>query len=235
MESRRLTLFPKTGTSDHRANADHGGDSFAHGKRKFSGVDGPVDLELPRVVESRKTSKTMESAGEDFSANNMIRVFTPIPKNPDQIFQCIYLVDPEGIRPYCLAQGHYSDEHPHRTVMIRRSADKTVVGLSKPVPNLLNIIGVFRFASSLFTVFDRPGFPLSEIAVSQSPQLGVAQIKTISKEALRGINFLSDAGFSFVTIRLEDITVSAYDGRNSTGPCTKGPSQVLWRRLSRNC
>jgi hypothetical protein len=67
-------------------------------------------------------------------------------------------------------------------VMIRRSADRTVVGLSKPVPNLLNVQSVFRFESSLFTALDRPGLPLSEIALSQSPQFGVAQIKTISKE-----------------------------------------------------
>lgn len=185
MESRRLTLFPKTGIPLDRANVDHGIDSVTQSKapkRKFHGTDGPVDLELPRVVEPRKTRNTREPVGEDFSANNMNRVFTPIPQDPDQIFQCIYLVDPEGIRPYCVVQELRPDEHPHRTVMIRRSADRTVVGLSKPAPNLLNIHGVFRFNGSLFTAFDRPGFPLSEIAVCQSPQLGVAQIKTISKE-----------------------------------------------------
>ena len=185
MEPWRLTLFPKTGISFDKANVEHGRDNVAQSKapkRKFSGVDGPVDLKLPRVVEPKKTHNTRESAGEDFSTNNMNRVFTPISQDPDQIFQCIYLVDPEGIRPYCLAQELYPDEHPHRTVMIRRSADRTVVGLSKPVPNLLNIHDVFKFDSSLFTAFDRPGFPLSEIAVSRSPQLGVKQIKTISKE-----------------------------------------------------
>lgn len=181
MESRRLTLFPKTGISVDRANVDHSRDSVAQSKapkRKFRGVDGPVDLELPRVLEP----KTRNTRGEELSANNMNRLFSPIPQDPDQIFQCIYLVDPDGIRPYCLAQELRPDEHPHRTVMIRRSADRTVVGLSKPIPNLLNVQSVFRFESSLFTALDQPGLPLSEIAVSQSPQFGVAQIKTISKE-----------------------------------------------------
>ena len=57
-----------------------------------------------------------------------------------------------------------------------------VVGLDRPNPNLLNIVSVFRFRDSLFTVFDRPGLPLSEIAVSHSPQLGLAEVKTISTE-----------------------------------------------------
>jgi hypothetical protein len=43
-------------------------------------------------------------------------------------------------------------------------------------------LSVFRFQGSLFTVFDRPGFPLSEIAVSHSPQLGLAEVRTISTE-----------------------------------------------------
>ena len=37
------------------------------------------------------------------------------------------------------------------------------------------------------------------------------------EQALRGISVLSDAGFSFVTIRLDDITVSDYDGRVKVG------------------
>jgi hypothetical protein len=43
-------------------------------------------------------------------------------------------------------------------------------------------VSVLRFQDSLFTVFDRPGLPLSEIAVSHSPQLGLAEVKTISTE-----------------------------------------------------
>jgi hypothetical protein len=43
-------------------------------------------------------------------------------------------------------------------------------------------MSVLRFEGSLFTVFDRPGLPLSEIAVSHSPQLGLAELRTISTE-----------------------------------------------------
>jgi hypothetical protein len=108
----------------------------------------------------------------------------PINGDPEQHYRCIHSVDPEGDRPYCLAQEIASDatEHAYRVVMIRRSPDRPVVGLDKPNPNLLNIVSVFRFQGSLFTVFDRPGLPLSEIAVSHSPQLGLAEVRTISTE-----------------------------------------------------
>lgn len=67
-------------------------------------------------------------------------------------------------------------------MMIRRSPDKSVYGLEDPNPNLLNVVSVFSFQGSLFTVFDRPGLALSEIAVSHSPPLGLAQVRTISVE-----------------------------------------------------
>jgi hypothetical protein len=93
-------------------------------------------------------------------------------------------VDPEGERPYCLAQELASSAtaHAYQIVMIRRSPEKPVVGLDNPNPNLLNILSVFRFQGSIFAVFDRPGLLLSEVAVSNSPQLGLAEVRTISTQ-----------------------------------------------------
>jgi hypothetical protein len=93
-------------------------------------------------------------------------------------------VDPEGERPYCLAQEIAADAtgHAYRVVMIRRSPDRSVVGPDNPNPNLLNIVSVFWFQASIFTVLDRPGLPLSEVAVSHSPQLGLAEVRTISTQ-----------------------------------------------------
>jgi hypothetical protein len=114
----------------------------------------------------------------------MHKTFTPIDGDPRQYYRCIHIVDPEGERPYCLAQEIASNttEHAYRVVMIRRSPDKPVVGLARPSPNLLNILSVFRFQGSIFTMFDKPGLPLSEVAVSHSPQLGLAEVRTITTQ-----------------------------------------------------
>jgi hypothetical protein len=173
MDSRRHTIFPRRDDAlGEIANTIYSAKSVAPtraAKRKFNSGDGIVDLELPRALAP---------------ASSMHRVFVPIDEDPERFYQCIYLVDPEGIRPYCLAQEKTltTNEHPYRIVMIRRSTIREVVGIHKLNLNLLNIISVFRFNESLFTVFDRPGLPLSEIAVCHSPQLGLAQIQTISKE-----------------------------------------------------
>ncbi|KAF5844329.1 hypothetical protein GGP41_004539 [Bipolaris sorokiniana] len=90
--------------------------------------------------------------------------------------------------------------------MIRRSPDKSVYGLEDPNPNLLNVVSVFSFQGSLFTVFDRPGLALSEIAVSHSPPLGLAQ-------ALSGICALYTAGLCLPSVNVEDITISESDGQ----------------------
>jgi hypothetical protein len=156
MDSRRLTVFPRTGNGlDNARSAGRNGDARPPQAPKLA----------PTLRVKRKT-------------------FTPIDRDPEQHYRCIHSVDPEGERPYCLAQEVASDaaEHAYQVVIIRRSPDKPVVGLEKPNPNLLNIVSVFRFRDSLFTVFDRPGLPLSEIAVSHSPQLGLAEVKTISTE-----------------------------------------------------
>lgn len=184
MESRRRTVFPRTGDALHQVtNTIRNEDSFGqirNTKRKFNG-DGIVDLELTRgLVPAGNRQLPRASA----PASNPRKVFTPVDDDPERFYQCMYLVDPEGKRPYCLAQEKTltTKECHYRIVMIRRSAARDVVGTSRPHPNLLNILSVFRFNNSFFTVLDRPGFPLSEIAVCHSPQLGLAQIQTISKE-----------------------------------------------------
>jgi hypothetical protein len=172
MGSRRLTIFPSTGDAGHEVATTTGSERrvapISVSKRKFSSRDGIVDLELPRALTP---------------ARNMHRVFTPVDEDPERFYQCIYIVDPEGTRPYCLAQEKTLTTNGC-IVMIRRSAVNDVVGTSKPNPNLLNVLGVFRYNESIFTVLDPPGLPLSDIAICHSPQLGLAQIQTISKEVI---------------------------------------------------
>lgn len=175
MDSRRLTVFPRTGNGvDNHSSINGKGSSTAPSapKRKFRSENVPVDPKLPKLAPTLRVKR---------------KIFTPLDEDPGRHYRCIHTVDPEGERPYCLAQEIASDapEHAYRVVMIRRSSDKPVVGLDKPNQNLLNILSVFRFQGSLFTVFDRPGLPLSEIAVSHSPQLGLAEVRTISTEVGR--------------------------------------------------
>jgi hypothetical protein len=182
MDSRRLTIFPRAGNGVENASSVNAssfnsssindkGDSAAPStpKRKFQSENGPVDLTLPKLTPTLRVKR---------------KIFTPLDEDPGKHYRCIHSVDPEGERPYCLAQEIASDasKHAYRVVMIRRSSEKSVVGLDNPNPNLLNFVSVFRFQDSLFTVFDRPGLPLSEIVVSHSPQLGLAEVRTISTE-----------------------------------------------------
>lgn len=169
MGSRRLTIFPNKG---HHLDAHAPHDSappIRATKRRFHSGDRPVDLELIKGSASVKT---------------MHKVFTPIDEDPGHLYKCISIVDPDGGRPYCLAQERdlQSNECPYRIVMVRRSTDRAVFGTTKPHSNLLNIIRVFRFDNSIFTVFDRPGLALSEIAVSHSREMGLTELKTISRE-----------------------------------------------------
>jgi hypothetical protein len=192
MESRRRTIFPRTGEALYNVtNPIRDEDSIGpirNTKRKFNG-DGIVDLELPRAL---APAGNLQLPRASAPASNPQRVFTPVDDDPERFYQCIYLVDPEGTRPYCLAQEKTltTNECHYRIVMIRRSAVRDVVWTSSPHPSLLNIISVFRFSNSVFTVLDRPGLPLSEIAVCHSPQLGLAQIQTISKEVRSELSFL---------------------------------------------
>ena len=172
MDSRRLTVFPRTGNGLDNASSISRKDDVRSSqapKRKIHSGNGPTDPKLPKLTPPLRVKR---------------KTFMPINGDPEQHYRCIHSVDPEGDRPYCLAQEIASNatEHAYRVVMIRRSPDRPVVGLDKPNPNLLNILSVFRFQGSLFTVFDRPGLPLSEIAVSHSPQLGLAEVRTISTE-----------------------------------------------------
>jgi len=175
MDSRRLTVFPRTGTDWDNTSfirRKDGAPPHRAPKAKTHSDQGPADPKLPKVSKIKLPARVKH------------KIFTPIDGDPGQYYRCIHIVDPEGERPYCLAQDTTSDatEHAYRVVMIRRGPDRSVVGLDKPNPNLLNIVSVFRFEGSLFTVFDRPGLALSEIAVSHSPQLGLAEVKTISAE-----------------------------------------------------
>lgn len=172
MDFRRLTVFPRTGYGlDHSNNANDKDSAPLPNdvERKFHDDTGSLDLGLPKI------SATLHATR---------KIFTPVDRNPELCYHYIHSVDPEGRRPFCLAQQSVSDpeRHAYRVVMIRRSSEKLVVGLEKPNPNILNILSVFRFQGSLFTVFERPGLPLSEIAVSHSPQIGLAEVKTISAE-----------------------------------------------------
>jgi hypothetical protein len=170
MDSRRLTIFPRTGLGNIRPNRDKASTpAIKAPKQKIYSGNGPLDGELSRLP---ATSRAMH------------KTFTPINGDPRRYYRCIHIVDPEGERPHCLAQEIASDttEHAYRVVIIRRSPDKPVVGLARPNPNLLNIVSVFRFQGSIFTVFDRPGLPLSEVAVSHSPQLGLAEVTTITTQ-----------------------------------------------------
>jgi hypothetical protein len=170
MISRRLTIFPKTGHALQTTVRDRNEDVPKRGSNRiFNNADKLVDLELPKALSV---------------ASERHKVFTPVEDDPERFYQCIYLVDPEGTRPYCLAQEKMltTNECPYRIVMIRRTTIRAVVGPSKPSHNLLNIISAFRFNDSLYTVFDRPGLSLSEISLCHHPQLGLAQIQTISKE-----------------------------------------------------
>lgn len=172
MDNRRLTIFPRTGQdlgSTRPIRNETSTSAIEALKPEVYGGNRPLDVEPSRFpVASRAVHKT----------------FTPTNEDPRRHYRCIHIVDPEGENPYCLAQEITSDatNHAYRVAMIRRSPDKPVVGPARPHPNLLNIVSVFRFQTSIFTVFDRPGLPLSEVAVSHSPQLGLAEVKTISTQ-----------------------------------------------------
>jgi hypothetical protein len=172
MDTRRLTIFPCAGhglgnISLNREETNT--PAIEAPKTELYSENGLLDIELSTLP---STSRAVQ------------KTFTPIDGDPRRRYRCIHTVDPEGERPYCLAQETASDatKHAYRIVMIRRSLDKPVVSLARPHPNLLNIVSVFRFQGSIFTVFDRPGLPLSEVAVSHSPQLGLAEVRTISTQ-----------------------------------------------------
>jgi hypothetical protein len=170
MHPRRLTIFPRTGqASDIRTIREDSTPAVEAPKPEFYSGNGPLDAEPSRLP---ATSRAMH------------KTFTPINEDPGRNYRCIHIVDPEGERPYCLAQEIASDanKHAYRIVMIRCSLDKSVVSPDSPKSNLLNIVSVFRFQGSIFTVFDRPGLPLSEVAVPHSPQLGLAEVRTISTQ-----------------------------------------------------
>jgi hypothetical protein len=167
MVARRLTIFPRTGHNVSINRHETNPPAIEAPKPELYSGNRLLDVELSMLPSnSRAVHKT----------------FTPIDGDPRRRYRNIHIVDPEGERPYCLAQETASDatEHAYRILMIRRSPDKPVVGLVRPHPNLLNIVSVFRFQGSIFTVFDRPGLPLSEVAVSNSPQLGLAEVRTLS-------------------------------------------------------
>jgi hypothetical protein len=171
MDPRRLTIFPRTGQVSGNIRTireEASTPAIEAPKPKFYSGNGPLDVEPLRLL---ATSRAMH------------KTFRPTDGDPGH-YRCIHIVDPEGERPYCLAQEIAADAtgHAYRVVMIRRSPDKSVVGPDKPNPNLLNILSVFRFQASTFIVFDRPGLPLSEVAVSHSPQLGLAEVRTISTQ-----------------------------------------------------
>ncbi|KAF5852408.1 hypothetical protein GGP41_007860 [Bipolaris sorokiniana] len=196
MDSRRLTIFPRATNGAENANSINrkGGSAEPRApKRRLHSEDGLIERKLPKPTLTLRAKR---------------KIFTPLHEDPGRQYQCIHIVDPEGERPYCLAQEIASDatENGYRVVMIRRSPDKSVYGLEDPNPNLLNIVSVFSFQGSLFTVFDRPGLALSEIAVSHSPPLGLAQ-------ALSGICAVYTAGLCLPSISVEDITISESNGR----------------------
>jgi hypothetical protein len=187
MDSRRLTIFPRAGNGVENASSVNAS-SFNASSVNSSSIKGKVDSAAPSTP---KRNFQSENGPVDPTPPNLTptlrvkrKIFTPLDEDPERHYRCIHSVDPEGERPYCLAQKIASDvsKHAYRVVMIRRSPEKSVVGLDNPNPNLLNIVSVFRFQGSLFTAFDRPGLSLSEIAVSHSPQLGLAELRTISTE-----------------------------------------------------
>ncbi|EUC27561.1 hypothetical protein COCCADRAFT_111369 [Bipolaris zeicola 26-R-13] len=203
MGSRRLTIFPRTVNGvDNASPITRNDDSseLSAIKRKLHSEEGTLERKLQKFTTPLRVKR---------------KIFTPLDEDPGKFYRCIHIVDPEGERPYCIAQGIASvaNENAYRVVMIRRSSGKFFYGLEDPNPNLLNVVSVFRFQDSLFTVFDRPGLPLSEIAVSHSPRLGLAEVKTISAEALSGISAMCDAGLHLPSIDVEDITISATNGQ----------------------
>ncbi|EMD65823.1 hypothetical protein COCSADRAFT_355203 [Bipolaris sorokiniana ND90Pr] len=174
MDSKRLTIFPRTtnGVEDANTINRRGGyTELSALKRKLNREDGLVERKLSKPTPSLRVKR---------------KIFTPLDEDPGRHYRCIHIVDPEGERPYCLAQeiASAATENAYRVVMIRRSLDKSIYGLGDSNPNLLNIVSVFRFQGSLFTVFDRPGFPLSEIAMSHSPPLGLAEMISQSQQAM---------------------------------------------------
>jgi hypothetical protein len=117
MDSRRLTVFPRTGNGlDNARSAGRNGDARPPQapKRKVQSGNEPADPKLPKLAPTLRVKR---------------KTFTPIDRDPEQHYRCIHSVDPEGERPYCLAQEIASDaaEHAYRVVMIRRSPDKPVV------------------------------------------------------------------------------------------------------------
>jgi hypothetical protein len=213
-DPRRLTIFPGTEQDSIRIIHEDSTPAIEAPKPKFYSGNGPLDVEplrLPASSQAMHGQASISTIREDstpaieapkprfYSGNGPLEVeplrlpltnramhktFTPIDEDPKRHYQCIHIVDPEGERPYCLAQELASNDtaHAYRIVMICRSPDRSVVGLDNPNPNLLNILSVFRFQGSIFTVFDRPSLPLSEVAVSDSPQLGLAEVRTISTQ-----------------------------------------------------
>ena len=89
---RRLTIFPRTGNGVENPNSINGKGRFATPsapKRKFSSENVPVDLKLPKPAPTLRAKR---------------QIFTPLDEDPGKRYRCIHSVDPEGEKPYCLAQ-----------------------------------------------------------------------------------------------------------------------------------
>ena len=99
MDSRRLTIFLRTGLGSIRPIRGEASTPVIEApKPKIYSGNGPLDLELPRLpATSRAVHKT----------------FTPIDGDPREHYRCIHIVDPEGERPYCLAQEIDLDAAEH--------------------------------------------------------------------------------------------------------------------------
>jgi hypothetical protein len=194
---RRLTLFPKTGSSqDERYNTVHNEENPTPIRGPLGKLSATARDELANSVYDKENLTPVGGSTRKFSGDAIVdlelpksvatasKVLVPIDRDPEIFYQCIYVVEPNGARPYCLAQEKtlVDNECPYRIVMIRRSARKKVLGTKRPNTHLLNILGVYQFNDSLYTIIDRPDVPLSEVALCHSPQLGLAQIQTISKE-----------------------------------------------------
>jgi hypothetical protein len=93
-------------------------------------------------------------------------------RDPGEFYSIIYIRD----RKDCLAIGKGAGS---QVVLIKRTPIQEPFRPTK-LPNVLNLVDAYIYKDSMFTVSDRPGVSLKDIASSRS--LGVVAIATLSKE-----------------------------------------------------
>jgi hypothetical protein len=189
---RDITPFPGTdGITRTRAEVLPGSAEPTHErrpKRKFG--DGSETKRLKLLANQKKERplakpRVRRVVGGGFANEKRERPEAKpiVPRDVDGelCYHSILVTHSERDQPYMLAQDIQKGEgrfEPAPGIVVIRKCERQVFAVHHP--NLLNILEVFKFGDTKFTVSDRPGVPLSDMAMCA--MLSIENIKTISVE-----------------------------------------------------